>query len=180
MAGAPRAKQQRKDKSEAFHHLTNSSIVCAVTDDLTLMSAEFRRDVYPSLVRNAPHRSPSRRVTRHDSASILACKHFCELGAKKENRRRIVDPGQNQNKRARGAKTGGDAARAEIKADQKFSDREKDRGKNSADPDIAPSDFDVGKNFVDKCERTVSNANEVSSASGAANVGNAMNLSYKY
>ena len=92
-------------------------------------------------------------VSRLNAAPVFARKDLCKLGAKKENRRRVINPDKNQNQRAGGAKPGSDAARPEIKADEEFSDGEEDRGKDRADPDITPSNFHIRKNFVDEGEQ---------------------------
>ena len=63
-----------------------------------------------------------------------------ELGAEQEDLRRVVDPHQQHDQRAGGAVARGDAALADVQADQRLADGEQQRGHRRADPDVAPGD----------------------------------------
>src|SRR5262245_49961539 len=61
-----------------------------------------------------------------------------EVGAKKEDLRRIIDPDQKDYERPGGSVSGAQRRSSDIQSNQKFSDREQRRGHCRADPDVVP------------------------------------------
>src|SRR6266446_8100840 len=77
---------------------------------------------------------------------------FGKLGAEEKNCRRIINPHENQDQRAGGAKARGDAARPEIQTDEELPDREQNRRHGRANPHIFPVDLDIRQHLENECE----------------------------
>ena len=75
-----------------------------------------------------------------------------ELGAEEEDLRRVVDPDEDDDQRAGGAEARGDAALADVQADQELADREQQRGDDRAEPDVVPLHVHARHELVDHRE----------------------------
>src|ERR1019366_1461989 len=75
-----------------------------------------------------------------------------ELGAKQKDLRGVVHPEKQRDQRARGAEPRGEAALAEIEADQDLAGVEEQRGEGGADPYVAPADRGARHELVDHRE----------------------------
>jgi hypothetical protein len=70
---------------------------------------------------------------------------FRELGPEEQDQGRVVDPQQDGDERRGSAVAGGDAASADIVADQELAERERQARDQSSGPDISPSEPDGGR-----------------------------------
>ena len=75
-----------------------------------------------------------------------------ELRAKEKNLRGKINPHQHDDQRTHRTINRGDAAPADINANQKLSQIEKQRGNESAQPHVPPRNFHIGQEFEDHRE----------------------------
>ena len=129
---------QPEELAPAYVFLASNADSSYITGTVLQVMGAKRRGVERAGTRLAPSRSVFVRV------------HPGEFGAQKKDLRRVVDPHQQDDERASRAKSGSDAAAADIQADEELAYREEKRGHCRADPDVVPGDLRARQELIDE------------------------------